>query len=153
MTIKPLLFLIPSLTFLACNDSFLDENAQLLKSDSQLINEDHYWVQVFDAKKTGDFKIKAELKSGPSVEIYFLDNSNYNLWETQVANGQYSSATFKYYKDLSIIPLASSDESEWTKIEEGRYAIIVENTDYGTVAPPFNLVDDSALVELEIWGY
>ena len=138
------------LTLLSCDEKTKDESAKILEEDSIFLNEDHYRAIIFEINRNTEIKISAELKSGPSVELLLMDNNNYNKWETEVTNGQFSNVQISYFPESSISPLASTYETQWMPISKGIYALVIENTDFGNTAPPINLVDDSALIEYKI---
>ncbi|MGM0564382.1 MAG: hypothetical protein ACQES2_08630 [Pseudomonadota bacterium] len=150
---KHLVIALASFALLGCDsDSSSSEDTQTISSDVEVISEDRYVAIDFTLERSAAIQLEARLIDGPSIEIYMLGQQAYNTWETAVANGQLTTTSFNFYQDLSIAPLASEYKSEWRKLEEGRYYLIIENTDYGNTAPNLNGVDDKATVEYSLFA-
>jgi len=86
------------------------------------------------------------LESGPSIDIYAVDEKSFNIWTTVVKKGQSVRGGWSFYPDLSHKGLPGTWTSPWCKLPAGKYVILIENTDFGDTAPPMNGVEDSAAV-------
>lgn len=132
------------------SDSAESTSKKVLTSDVVIINEDQYYGVKFRLSRAAQVKTALEILDGPAIEAFLVTEAEYNTWVTITQNGQYTTATLNYFKDLSISPVANKHESKWWKIDSGVYYYILENTDYGSTMPPFNFVNDKATVEFSI---
>lgn len=125
-------------------------SARTLVSDVLTINEDQYLGVKFSLSENAEIKTIVEIIDGPAIEAFLVTEAEYNTWVAITQNGQFSSATLNYFKDLSLSPVATKHESKWWGVDAGMYYYILENTNYGTTMPPFNLINDKATVEYSI---
>ena len=78
--------------------------------------------------------MQVENLSSTVAEVIALDERNYNRY---VAGSSYEKIAA-----LSFTPLAASFSSEWKLLDSGVYYAVVDNTDRGSVKPPWNGVND-----------
>ena len=145
---KHLVIALASFAILGCDsDSSSSEDTQTISSDVVVLSEDQYKTAQLNLDSSTPIKLEASLIDGPSVEIYMLGQQAYNTWETAASKGQLTTATFKYFQEISVAPLASEYSSEWRKLGAGTYYLLIENTDYGNTAPNINGINDKATIE------
>ncbi|WP_318458436.1 hypothetical protein [Photobacterium leiognathi] len=126
------------------------DSATVLISDVVVLNEDQYYGVSFNINKTAQVQTKITIIDGVSIEAFLVTEKEYNTWVTVTQNGQFTTATLNYFEELSISPVATTHESEWTALGSGNYYYILENTDYGTTTPPINFKDDKVTAEFSI---
>lgn len=122
-----------------------DRNSQLTGSVSsralpvvdsltETISEDARFSVKFLLESSGFVNVQVENLSSTVAEVVALDERNYNRY---VAGSSYEKITA-----LSFTPLAASFSSEWKLLDSGVYYAVVDNTDRGSVKPPWNGVND-----------
>lgn len=108
------------------------------------VPEDEVRGQEFELDQSGRIDYTVSVRDGPAVDVYVMDASEYD----HLINGD----------RFQFIPAASDEDttyaSERSDLPGGRYAFVVDNTRMGEAAPPSNLNDDIARVdvELELYG-
>jgi hypothetical protein len=148
--LKKIICISVILSLAACGAEDETADTEVVVDKSVNISEDAYYAASFTLTRDADIKVHTELVTGPAVETYFLDQEGYDVWLTAVSNGQYTEANFSYYQEFSRQPLATTFTSDRHRVSSGSYYLLIENTNYGNTAPPFNGVDDIATVEVKI---
>ena len=108
------------------------------KKETIKIHEDQYMHYTFEA--SGTVSIDVRLVGGPPIDVYFVDAAR--------VDDYIKKKKFYYYPTLS--QEGARNFKATANVPKGRYALVLDNTDYGGTAPPMNMVDDVATVEVEI---
>jgi len=130
-----------------------DRNSQLTGSVSsrslavvdslrETISEDSRYTAKYLLDDSNYINIQIENQSSTVAEILTLDEPNYNRY---VAGSSYQKI-----ENLSFTPLAASYTSQWTLLEAGVYYTVVDNTDRGSVKPPWNGVNDRVTFTMSV---
>ncbi|WP_223592377.1 hypothetical protein [Neobacillus bataviensis] len=110
------------------------------------IQEDHYRVFPVELNETADITIEYNIASGPGIDIYFMDSTNYEKWVHLMENG--TNENIYYNTELSTFGLYSNTKTQ--QVEAGSYYIVLDNTDYGATYPPFNLKNDISTLDFNV---
>ena len=122
--------------------------SSVLIEDTVSIKEDDFLKIELEIPQSTKVKIFMELKEGPPLDVYLLDQKNYNIVTTAL-EGHINDIEFRHER-LKIDILRDSLESDWRYLSKGKYGIIVDNSDWFDVKPPFNLIDDTAILEYKV---
>lgn len=129
MKVKSALLVAIVLGIAGCNGG--DDVAE---SDSMYVEANNYKAQQFTLDKKQQVKVRASLIGGHSVELFLLDESDYQTWVDTTQNRDFANAGLTYI--AAITPLnGSSQETGWRTLEAGKYRVMVENTVFSTVKP------------------
>lgn len=156
---KPLskMALISALALLssACSDSANEDDrysqttgalsassTEILPATRRVLNEDEAFVASVIINQTLLINVQAENLSNTALEIFTLDEANYNRYRAD--------QSFTYIADISMTPLSASFSSEWTPLSPGRYYFVLDNTDRGAVNPPWNLSNDQVTAMMTV---
>lgn len=150
LAIKKMGSLVATLLFVAGCDGDLDpldtdRNSQLtgtvssrslpvVDSLTETISEDSRYTAKYLLSSSNFVNVQIENISSTVAEIMTMDERNYNRY---VAGSSYETIS-----ELSFSPLSASFSSEWTLLDSGVYYTVVDNTDRGSVRPPWNGVND-----------
>jgi len=102
------------------------------------IEEDKYVRWIIEAD--GQVEVKVRVADGPAVDVYFVDAARFDDYIKK--------EKFYFYPALSQSSARRFEASG--SMRPGKYALIVDNTDYGGTSPPMNMVNDRATVEVEV---
>ena len=92
-------------------------SAQVIENSTQDIPALHYYMLSFEAKKNVIIHYKIQVKSGPNVNVYLLDEANYDKYKNTSAYDE----AIKEHRSIKEV------EEEVTLREAGKYYLIVEN--------------------------
>ncbi len=121
----------------------------IIDEDKVVAKEDQYFQISFELKRTTDVRITFTLLQGPAIDVYFMDEANFNKWNARVLKGQ-TTGDPTCYTNLSLDGLSGNYTTQWATLNPGKYAVIFDNTDYGSTVPPMNFNDDFAEVSYKI---
>jgi hypothetical protein len=105
-----------------------------------VINEDEYLGIPITIDKAKDITISYQLKNGPNIDVYFIEENMYREWNNFLSD-------ISYYRELSREETQSGNMN--AKMPAGSYYLIFDNTDRGTL-PPMNLYNDQVTFDYEI---
>ncbi|KJF87888.1 hypothetical protein [Photobacterium leiognathi] len=127
-----------------------DKQDNVLVSDVAVIDEDWYYGTKFVLYRDAQVKTKVSIINGVAIEAFLITEKEYNTWVTITQNKQFTDANIQYIENLSISPIATTHESDWVTLSAGNYYYLLENTNFGTTSPPFNIKNDQVTVEFSI---
>ncbi|MGZ8364080.1 MAG: hypothetical protein ACXW3D_09140 [Caulobacteraceae bacterium] len=110
----------------------------------QMLNEDQALTIPFTLTRQSTFEIAVSRKQGPAIDVYVLDEQGLNAWTARASNSNI--ANVPYLPSLSMAPLSYTYTRRGV-LPPGNYAIVIDNSDFGATAPPFNGNNDPALIE------
>ena len=119
-----------------------DQAIVIVDSEEETISEDARYTANFFISKQAYINVQIDHRSGPTGEIFTLDQNNNNKYQ--------AGSNFDRIENLSFSPLSSDFSSEWTLLPPGSYNVVVDNTDRGSVQPPFNFVNDRLSFTLSV---
>ena len=119
-----------------------DQAIVIVDSEEETISEDARYTANFFISKQAYINVQIDHRSGPTGEIFTLDQNNNNKYQ--------AGSNFDRIENLSFSPLSSDFSSEWTLLSPGSYNVVVDNTDRGSVRPPFNFVNDRLSFTLSV---
>lgn len=122
---------------------------QIVSEGKIVAKEDQYYQLPFEIKRTADVRLTFTLHQGPAIDVYFMEEADLNKWNAMVAKSQ-TTGTPKFYTGLSLDGLSGNYTTQWVTVNPGKYAVILDNTDYGSTIPPANFRDDFAEVSYKI---
>jgi hypothetical protein len=111
------------------------------------LQEDQYFGLPIELTVAADVTIEYTVMSGPNLDVFFVSTDDYYRWQRMVSQGA-SESDFRYYTDLSTF--GTSISSNTVRFNEGKYYIILDNTDYGPTYPPMNFENDVSTIKLKI---
>lgn len=103
--------------------------------------EDKFLAFPIELEMPSEVTINYLIKSGPNIDVFFVNQTDFDNYESQDEG-------FNYYSDLSTFGTASS--SRTVKMDAGNYYIIFDNTDFGITYPPMNFANDVSTLDLEV---
>ncbi|MFC6769653.1 hypothetical protein [Natrinema soli] len=110
------------------------------KSDTRKIEEDEWIYYEFGFDSTGFIEYDFIVREGPEIDVMFLDESEYNYFSND--------DRFSYKPELSALESAGKTVS--SKVTEGSYRLILDNSNLGEAAPPTNFSNDVITVEFDL---
>ena len=119
-----------------------NQSIVILDSEAETINEDSRYTANFFINKQAYINVQIDHRGGPTGEIFTLDQNNNNKY--------LAGSSFDRIENLSFSPLSSNFSSEWALLPPGSYNVVVDNTDRGSIRPPFNFVNDRLSFTLSI---
>lgn len=100
------------------------------------ISEDGYHYWGYELNRQAELSFSYTVRSGPEIDVFVVSESELSEYE--------DNNRFRSY--LSSDGISGSESGV---LSSGRYYIIVDNTNAGSVSPPTNLNDDEVDVEIE----
>ncbi len=119
---------------------------RILANKEVVVGEDHY--QRFDVhlKVRSTLSIDVTLREGPKFEMFVMDREGYE--EFDKAAGKILGGRFHHYSALSSI--VGKTVHKKGALPAGRYVVLLDNTDFGDVAPPMNFSSDDVRAQIKI---
>ncbi|KIL72278.1 hypothetical protein [Bacillus badius] len=124
----------------------LDSEVTVYEKEIQ-VHEDQYYPILLELDKPANVTIEYFKKSGPNVDVYFMDSSNFATFETLMKQGVTEKEVL-YNGNLSSF--GTSESNKTFKVDEGKYHIVLDNTDYGATYPPLNMANDISTLDFKI---
>ncbi|MBW3582258.1 MAG: hypothetical protein KY455_04070 [Euryarchaeota archaeon] len=108
---------------------------QALRDDGRVVlAEDQYYRSGFEIGRTATLSIQVEVYSGPNVDVFVMDQLNFQQFE----NGN----DIIHFSSCGGVAAQGFQRS--CTLSAGTYFIVLDNSDRGSTAPPFNGIDDPA---------
>lgn len=142
-----------SINMNAINYKFRDEIT--LFDNSIVIEEDHYRVFSFDLQNSAEITIEGQLTAGPEIEIFLFNEEGFISWENLMKldylellmNPSYLKSV-SYHTGLS--QMGGRSIYQTSMLSPGKYYFVFDNTDLGSITPPFNFADDTCQIDIKI---
>lgn len=110
--------------------------------------EDQYVAYQLQLDVPSTVSIQATHELGPQIEIYVLDKAGYR--EFDAAAGKLLGGSFHHFEHFAGTVSRKEPYGKSGDLRAGDYVVLVDNTDFGDVAPPFNMHDDVSQVRLQV---
>ena len=123
---------------------------QPLAQGERALKRETWEGEPFRLEEDAEVQVTAELKDGPAVDVYVLSEAGFNQWNTMVSSGQQNALKPEYFPALGLEGLSASFTSPWTTLKAGNYFLVVDNTSYGSTAPPASRSNDIATVDFKV---
>ncbi len=107
-----------------------------------VLAEDQYYQFQFKANRQVTLELAVEVHDGPNIDVFVMDELNFQQFE--------AGNSFVHYESCGGVAAQGFVRS--CTLNEGTYSIVLDNTNAGNAAPPFNGVDDGADVSWTIKG-
>jgi hypothetical protein len=107
---------------------------------SEVVDEDEYTYWEVPLERSASLSLSATVRSGPNIDIVFMNQSEFTEFE--------QGNRFRYSSDLSLLDTVGDDVS--ASVEAGDYILLLDNTARIEAAPPTNLSDDAAEVDISL---
>ncbi|MDS0258914.1 hypothetical protein NDI56_05850 [Haloarcula sp. S1CR25-12] len=110
---------------------------QEILNTRETVQEDEYQAWNWSADQSTEIRWEFTVRNGPEAELFVMESTEFD--EFQAGN--------RFYAVESAA--GTSDETTFT-VESGDYRFVLDNTNAGDIAPPTNLDDDAAEIELVV---
>ena len=117
---------------------YSEQNVQIL--------EDRYRYYRIFLKRDAEITVAYEIKSGPAIDVFFLDAHNFDAWKRAIS--RHTEPECKYYDDLSFFGAEAGGKSH--RIEPGAYYVVFDNTVWGPSKPPDNFKNDITRLDFKV---
>lgn len=111
------------------------------------VEEDYYTYFNITLDSPAEVKISTKLLSGPEVEMFYIKQEDFPLWEG-LFNGNGQSSGPSYYTELS--QSGGIEIEKEAALDQGDYCLIIENSNAGEIAPPFNFQNDVSQINVKV---
>ena len=117
-----------------------DDGSEELISDSIVAEEGEYYTWDLTINSAGTLQHDLIVRDGPSIDFAVFEPSEFEAYENE--------ERARYLSGPSELDTENYQDS--AEYPEGEYKVVVDNTDWGEAAPPTNLDNDMAEVEITI---
>lgn len=125
-----------------CMGSELGGSSDYYDDGRTVIAEDQYYSSQIRFNVDVQLTLEIEVHSGPNVDVLVMDELNFQ----QYRNGR------DFVQFSSCGGVAAQGFTRTCSLTPDDYAVVIDNTDAGNTAPPFNALDDGADVSWIIQG-
>lgn len=134
--------LIPLAGCSSGGDSDDEPQREELVSGTFDINEDEFRGWRFSLDQDATLEYSYTVTEGPSIDVFLLDDRAYSHFKEE--------DNFQYISEGSALDAVS--KSVEVDLPEGdEYVLVIDNTNAGEAAPPTDLEDNVARVEIEAY--
>jgi len=116
-----------------------NQSRAIVNAIEKNISEDGRYTATFLITQPAYINIQLDNTGNTTTEVFTMDDESYNRF-----------AISEGIEALSFSPIRANWTSEWTLLQAGRYHTSVDNTDRGSVQPPWNGINDYVRFKLSI---
>jgi len=113
-----------------------------------IVHEDQFFAQGVDCAQGSFLSVQAKLHGGPAIDLYVLDEHQYNRYTAGTKGQRVGDGTFTCVYKLSCPGLSQGFSSGWVGVPPGRYYVVIDNTDLGHTEPPFDGIDSLSAITI-----
>ena len=117
-----------------------DLSSSQTESDTRNLEEDQWRHFSISFSSTGYIEFDFIVRDGPAIDVILMDESEYEHFD--------QGDRYEYIPDLSA--LDSSGTTVSSKVPEGEYRLVVDNSERGEASPPTNFSNDVVNVEYDL---
>ncbi len=124
----------------------LPPRANAMIDETSQTKEDRYHVYTFTLNRTVDVTIDVEVLIGPAVDVMLYKPDDFARWEERAQTGRGASP-------MQLLAFSGGpvrDHSRTARLGEGKYYLVIDNTNFGAAQPPTNLTDDVVTARVRI---
>lgn len=121
-------------------------SVEYIYDDQLQIEEDYFRYFEIELKRDTEVTIDYIIKSGPNVDVYFVSQDDFYIWERIVKEN----IDEPFYYDSELSTFNTSKSSKTVSVPKGTYYVVIDNTDNGPTYPPMNLENDFVTMDLTI---